>query len=303
MPLQEMDGSSDGIIADNYRKIVVSGDGTTTTYCRCKVRIASTNRILACAKSERGASLPLALLVFLICAALSAVILSAATTSSGRIANLNKTDQRYYAVTSAVELLCEEIKATPKVTIVLKEAKSLSSTGGTSVSKKIIVDGNESPLTSATLPQIVALSWVYGRFANVTGDSSTLPTAGDALNKKTSDSERTVNMNSMTMTPQKGSGSSLDVSGLQAKITGTIEAIDDSQGTLKLNVSNKSTANPSSPDVFTLELKYDLVVQTRTDTDTTSVVTGNDDTQSMTETVTTTTTTTLSLANPQMQVV
>lgn len=51
--------------------------------------------------SERGASITFALLLFLVCAALSAVILVAATTASGRMSSISQTDQRYYSVTSA----------------------------------------------------------------------------------------------------------------------------------------------------------------------------------------------------------
>ena len=52
-------------------------------------------------KSETGASITFALLLFLVCAALSAVVLVAATTSAGRMSNISQTDQRYYSVTSA----------------------------------------------------------------------------------------------------------------------------------------------------------------------------------------------------------
>ena len=57
--------------------------------------------------SETGASISFALLLFLVCAALSAVVLVAGTTAAGRISSLKENDQRYYAVTSAAELICE----------------------------------------------------------------------------------------------------------------------------------------------------------------------------------------------------
>lgn len=65
----------------------------------------SENRISGKIQSQRGASITFALLLFLVCAALSAVVLLAATTASGRMSNLAETDQRYYSVTSAAELL------------------------------------------------------------------------------------------------------------------------------------------------------------------------------------------------------
>ena len=60
-------------------------------------------------RSRRGASITFALLLFLVCAVLSSVILVAATTAAGRIAGMVEADQRYYAVTSASELLKELI--------------------------------------------------------------------------------------------------------------------------------------------------------------------------------------------------
>ena len=55
--------------------------------------------------SRKGASITFALLLFLVCAVLSSVIIVAATAASGRMSKIAETDQRYYAVTSAAELL------------------------------------------------------------------------------------------------------------------------------------------------------------------------------------------------------
>ena len=60
-----------------------------------------------------------ALLLFLVCAVLSSVVIVAATSASGRISKLAETDQRYYAVTSAAELIADLLDE--PVTIVKKE--------------------------------------------------------------------------------------------------------------------------------------------------------------------------------------
>ena len=67
------------------------------------------NRIKRKLKDESGASISYALLLFLVCAALSAVIIAAGTAAAGRLSKMAQTDQRYYAVTSAAELLEEEL--------------------------------------------------------------------------------------------------------------------------------------------------------------------------------------------------
>ena len=58
-------------------------------------------------RSARGASISYALLLFLVCSAVGAVVLVAATSAAGRLSGLAEADQRYYSVTSAAELLKE----------------------------------------------------------------------------------------------------------------------------------------------------------------------------------------------------
>ena len=60
-------------------------------------------------KSNNGASITFALLIFLVCAVISGIVIVAATTSAGRMSKTTEMDQRYYAVTSAAELLKEYI--------------------------------------------------------------------------------------------------------------------------------------------------------------------------------------------------
>lgn len=56
-------------------------------------------------RSQRGASITFALLLFLVCAVVSSVVVVAGSAVGGRMSQLAASDQRYYAVTSAAELL------------------------------------------------------------------------------------------------------------------------------------------------------------------------------------------------------
>ncbi len=56
-------------------------------------------------RSRTGASITFALLLFLVCTVLCSVIIAAATAASGRMSKIAEMDQRYYAVTSAAEML------------------------------------------------------------------------------------------------------------------------------------------------------------------------------------------------------
>ena len=70
------------------------------------------NRACSKLRSEKGASITFALLLFLVCAVLSAVVLAAATTAAGRMSNIAETDQRYYSVVSSAELVSEVARGT-----------------------------------------------------------------------------------------------------------------------------------------------------------------------------------------------
>ena len=60
-------------------------------------------------RSRTGASITFALLLFLVCAVVGALVLTAGSAAAGRISNLAQSDQRYYSVTSAADLLAEEL--------------------------------------------------------------------------------------------------------------------------------------------------------------------------------------------------
>ena len=74
-------------------------------------------------KSNNGASITFALLLFLMCAVISSVVIVAATAAGGRMSQLAESDQRYYAVASAVELLKDDFEG-KKVKIIYKETES-----------------------------------------------------------------------------------------------------------------------------------------------------------------------------------
>ena len=56
-------------------------------------------------KSQKGASITFALLLFLVCAIISSIVIVAATAVGGRASQMAQLDQRYYSVNSAAELL------------------------------------------------------------------------------------------------------------------------------------------------------------------------------------------------------
>lgn len=77
-------------------------------------------------RQETGASITFALLLFLICAVVSSVVLTAATAASGRMSKTAEYDQRYYSVTSAAELMKEQLDG--KTVSIVKVTESTQTT-------------------------------------------------------------------------------------------------------------------------------------------------------------------------------
>ena len=61
-------------------------------------------------RSNSGATILLALLFFLLCALAGSIILSAGSAAAGRISGLKETEQSFYSVTSAAQIMREEIE-------------------------------------------------------------------------------------------------------------------------------------------------------------------------------------------------
>ena len=108
---------------------------------------------------SQGASLMLALLVFLICAMCGSVVLAAGTAAAGRVAGLKKSDQALYTLTSAAGAVGEELKTaqysyiqdgetikentlTPENTIITVTMKSMCD---------MIADGKTTATAAATI--------------------------------------------------------------------------------------------------------------------------------------------------------
>lgn len=61
-------------------------------------------------RSNSGATILLALLFFLLCALAGSIILSAGSAAAGRISGLKETEQSFYSVTSAAQVMRDEIE-------------------------------------------------------------------------------------------------------------------------------------------------------------------------------------------------
>ena len=122
-------------------------------------------------KSQTGASITFALLLFLVCAVVGSVVLTAGTAPAGRMSELARMDQRYYSVTSAAQLLQDIIsdqtievtddgtasfreEALPQPAFLLEAAKALSGDGDGISGKERTISLSIGGSTSVAIPDV-----------------------------------------------------------------------------------------------------------------------------------------------------
>ncbi len=93
-------------------------------------------------KSQRGASITFALLLFLVCAIISGVVVVAATAVGGRASKMAEMDQRYYAVNSAAELLRDVLESQTAVVTTGTKTVSTVDQDGNLTKKQKMENGN-----------------------------------------------------------------------------------------------------------------------------------------------------------------
>ena len=103
-------------------------------------------------KSQTGASITFALLLFLVCAVVGSVVLTAGTAAAGRMSELAKMDRRYYSVTSAAQLLRDTMDG-KQVSVT---QKTITENGTIITSPSPEVDPEvESPILKASALQLI----------------------------------------------------------------------------------------------------------------------------------------------------
>ena len=96
-------------------------------------------------RCNKGASLSMALLLFLVCTVAGSVVLTAATAASGRLSDMAEMDQRYYSVSSAAALLARELDGK---SVRIEREKDENEDGDPIYSTTIYYNESETPVTS-----------------------------------------------------------------------------------------------------------------------------------------------------------
>lgn len=179
------------------------------------------NKLQTKLRSQRGASILFALLLFLVCAAVGSVALAAGTAAAGRTIQLAKMDQRYYCVTSATELMRDSIEG-KTVTVVDREDQVTISTD----KETVTLDADAPSFTSSSILIHAAGSLVD------TGYTSKITRPADLTFLLATDGSEEV----------------------QAALNAEIREVLDPDGTMRLMIS--SLPENGDTDRYTLQLTF-----------------------------------------------
>ena len=144
--------------------------------------------------SQRGASITYALLIFLVCSVVGSAVLVAGTTAAGRMSKITETDQRYYAVTSAVGLLSDLID--DKTVTVVKEEVEGSPATTTFSDEKGVQEPSGSLLVHTVQKAMNGSTSCPGYTISVPGYNGLTVNAQDAYTDENGDSQ----IDAMTLT-------------------------------------------------------------------------------------------------------
>ena len=97
-------------------------------------------RFAAKIESRRGASIAMALFLFLVCSVIGAIVLVAGTAATGNLRSMVKMDQRYYSVTSAAELFRDTLNG---------QSCTVTRTRSTTASDTVTLDENGNELSNS----------------------------------------------------------------------------------------------------------------------------------------------------------
>lgn len=233
-------------------------------------------------RSQSGASLILALLLFLVCAVVGSIVLTAGTAASGRLSEMAGMDQRYYAVTSAANMLGKELNGT-QVTIVREkkvtdtyEANEDSFVRTGSDTEYVFYNPDKSEETSYFNLSFLTQQTVYYLFGSASPELSSQDQKITAWNASFY-TPKTAAQQTFSLTFDHSD--QVDTSALPVRVV----AVMDQYGTLTLRVSN-ADSNGTAGRTYRLDVILVPSVNERTVTYTDSPVMFGDTTYTVTTT-------------------
>jgi len=221
-------------------------------------------------KSQRGASITFALLLFLVCAVISSVVIVAATAAGGRMSQIAQSDQRYYAVTSAAELLKDALDGkTVTVRTTEKSKATTSYNDGTVVpgtpeeeKKESIMTFDGDDTTTITLDEDTI------KKLSVIGDAAYRVADAEYNENKTSDAHLVDGVTLVDMPRKLSLTAKTDDDSTAGVFSVDMREELSERGTITFYVSKKDGTDATGKNAYTLKLSFKADVKTTVDTKT-----------------------------------
>lgn len=217
-------------------------------------------------RSNEGASITFALLLFLVCAVVSSVVLTAGTAASGRLSEIAKMDQRYYSVTSAAELLKNQFSG---------QTVNITETTETEITTTYNAKGEQTESTSGTpSSQKIITTIPGGKTIEIKNDGSSFSTDSLAIDAAMQYADLNMSGDGVVLTSPFTRSLNLTASGVgytNEALEGLAVTIDETiekNGNIELLVHNTTAAG--STDAFTLKMTFSANVHTSNDKKTVS---------------------------------
>ena len=235
-------------------------------------------------QSSKGASITFALLIFLVCAVVSSVVIVAGTTAAGRMSQTAQTDQRFYAVSSAAELLTKAVdgKENAERTVTVRKVTETTEEYDVNGVKKAKPDGYTEPkaktkklvgdLTGKTEAELDAMTDVGAGYSILTSIAYALsydekkdepplvPATTELPDGKT---PMTLQASGSIELPE-GSTEEQKKAALAALTVQVYEHVDQNTGMLTFYVSKIAGAAGTNTNAYTLKLTFAADINTNT---------------------------------------
>ena len=252
---------------------------------QCATTQACPQRAASLVRSQQGASFAIALLVFIVCAAISAVVLAASTAAIGQFAEQGKADARYYAVVSAEQLFIDSLngskpadydvdEGTDTRTYVIKQVKT--TTGSTTTPSVEFKKPDETAIATTGFDFLTGIT--YYAFA---GSKLETGASSDAINTALTSlltTEWLTPSHSITTSTALYTVPSPATDGKDVEVTGKLSCDDDGM-TLELDFHDKLGENPTAEETshqyhLYIELMASVITDELTGETTTTNATG-----------------------------
>lgn len=194
-------------------------------------------------QSQRGASLSMALMLFLVCTTVASIVLAAGSAAAGRISQIKQMEKSYCNVTSAAELFWDELtKSNSGAEVHIVRAcdnlnDSLTPSAKTTYSFR--VDGETNP---TTLFQKIACDLVFGTNTDLKGN--THPSYAEVVKSSLKGESGTLDPTRLSLypSPAKREYGSLVVKASDARLADvTVKVVREQDGDLRFTFGDGDT--------------------------------------------------------------